>query len=75
MSEVAPSKSGSKTSPLTKGKSHVQKVLIDRMGQDEEAPGTDQIKRPRGITDYSLSGHPPEIWEVSNISTKLGPEE
>jgi hypothetical protein len=45
------------------------------MGQDEEAPGTDQIKRPRGITDDSLSGHPPEIWEVSNISTKLGPEE
>ncbi|PMD45496.1 glycoside hydrolase family 35 protein [Hyaloscypha variabilis F] len=42
---------------LSPGTSHILTVLIDHMGQDEEAPGTDQIKHPRGITDYLLSGH------------------
>jgi beta-galactosidase len=51
---------------LAPGKPHVLTVLIDHMGQDEEAPGTDQIKRPRGITDYLLSGH-----SLSSISWKL----
>ncbi|PQE12414.1 glycoside hydrolase family 35 protein [Rutstroemia sp. NJR-2017a BVV2] len=30
-------------------------ILIDHMGQDEEAPGTDAIKYPRGILTYSFS--------------------
>jgi hypothetical protein len=51
---------------LAAGEPHVLTVLIDHMGQDEEAPGTDQIKRPRGITDYLLSGH-----SLSSISWKL----
>jgi Beta-galactosidase second all-beta domain/Beta-galactosidase, domain 3 len=51
---------------LAPGKPHIITVLIDHMGQDEEAPGTDQIKRPRGITDYLLSGH-----TLSSISWKL----
>ena len=43
---------------LKKGSSYVLTVLIDHTGQDEEAPGTDAIKFPRGILDYSLAGHP-----------------
>ena len=31
-------------------------VLIDHMGQDEEAPGTDAIKFPRGILDFTIAG-------------------
>jgi hypothetical protein len=65
---------------LTKGKAHVLTVLMDHMGQNEEAPGTDQIKRPRGVTGYSLSGHPLSdiSWKltgnlgVSNMSRRLG---
>jgi beta-galactosidase len=43
---------------LQKGSKYVLTVLIDHTGQDEEAPGTDAIKFPRGILDYSLAGHP-----------------
>jgi hypothetical protein len=52
---------------LQKGSSHIITVLIDHMGQDEEAPGTDAIKFPRGIIDYSLGGHPASdlIWKVT----------
>ncbi|KAL5358314.1 putative beta-galactosidase E [Aspergillus floccosus] len=42
---------------LRSGSPYVLTVLIDHMGQDEEAPGTDAIKFPRGIMDYSLSGN------------------
>ncbi|KAI2637875.1 hypothetical protein GGS26DRAFT_588244 [Hypomontagnella submonticulosa] len=31
--------------------------LIGRVGQDEEAPGTDRIKAPLGIIDFVLTGH------------------
>jgi hypothetical protein len=31
--------------------------LIEHMCQDEEAPGTDAIKFPRGILNYGNSGH------------------
>jgi beta-galactosidase len=44
-------------SKLEPGKPYVLTVLIDHMGYDEEAPGTDAIKFPRGILNYSLSGH------------------
>ncbi|KAE8380239.1 glycoside hydrolase superfamily [Aspergillus bertholletiae] len=45
------------TAALSPGKPYTITVLIDHMGYDEEAPGTDAIKFPRGILDYSLSGH------------------
>lgn len=41
-------------------------LLIDHMGQDEEAPGTDAIKSPMGLINYSLDGH-----EQSDITWKL----
>ncbi|RAL65137.1 hypothetical protein DID88_001243 [Monilinia fructigena] len=44
-------------SGLQFGSEYVFTVLIDHMGQDEEAPGTDAIKFPRGFLDYSLSSH------------------
>ncbi|KIW34995.1 uncharacterized protein PV07_01722 [Cladophialophora immunda] len=40
---------------LVAGDHYVLTVLIDHMGQDEESPGTDAIKFPVGILDYSLS--------------------
>ena len=42
---------------LSSGKPYTISILIDHMGYDEEAPGTDAIKFPRGILDYSISGH------------------
>ncbi|KAJ5718823.1 uncharacterized protein N7483_009905 [Penicillium malachiteum] len=45
---------------------HVLTILIDNMGQDEEAPGTDVIKFPKGILNYELSGH-----EQSDVSWKV----
>lgn len=42
---------------LTAEEPYTLTVLIDHMGQDEEAPGTDAIKFPRGILDYDVSGH------------------
>ncbi|KAJ5491994.1 Glycoside hydrolase family 35 [Penicillium expansum] len=44
-------------SVLSHGSPYVITVLIDHMGQDEEAPGTDAIKFPRGILNYEISGH------------------
>ncbi|KAF7912608.1 uncharacterized protein EAF01_001629 [Botrytis porri] len=46
---------------------YVFTVLIDHMGQDEEAPGTDAIKFPRGFLDYSLSSHPQTdvVWKMT----------
>ncbi|KAK3935204.1 glycoside hydrolase family 35 protein [Diplogelasinospora grovesii] len=40
--------------PLRAGEEYVVTVLMDHMGQDEEAPGTDAIKAPMGILDFSL---------------------
>jgi hypothetical protein len=53
-------------SALTQGSAYVLSVLIDHMGQDEEAPGTDAIKFPRGILNYGISGH-----DQSDVSWKL----
>ncbi|KAL1983152.1 hypothetical protein VTN96DRAFT_402 [Rasamsonia emersonii] len=49
------------------GTPYVLTVLIDHMGQDEEAPGTDAIKFPRGILDYAVSGHSQTeiIWKMT----------
>ncbi|CAD6443312.1 d050c883-7502-4bd3-b503-f4eb7cc8b717 [Sclerotinia trifoliorum] len=54
-------------SALEAGKNYVFTILIDHMGQDEEAPGTDAIKFPRGILDYSLSSHPQGdiVWKMT----------
>lgn len=43
-------------SPLQPNTEYVITVLIDHMGQDEEAPGTDAIKFPRGILDFAVPG-------------------
>lgn len=51
---------------LSPGEPYVFTVVIDHMGQDEEAPGTDAIKFPRGILDYALSGH-----ELSDLRWKM----
>lgn len=42
---------------LDSGCQYVITVLIDHMGQNEEAPGTDAIKFPYGILNYDLGGH------------------
>lgn len=51
---------------LSLGESYVLTILIDDMGQDEEAPGTDAIKFPHGILNYQLSNH-----SQADISWKL----
>ncbi|GFG08426.1 probable beta-galactosidase E [Aspergillus lentulus] len=51
---------------LSPGEPYVLTVVIDHMGQDEEAPGTDAIKFPRGILDYALSGH-----KLSDVAWKM----
>ncbi|XDG07857.1 hypothetical protein ABKA04_007472 [Annulohypoxylon sp. FPYF3050] len=42
---------------LETGKPYVLTLVIDHMGQDEEAPGTDAIKAPMGIINFDLAGH------------------
>ncbi|KAI1632573.1 glycoside hydrolase superfamily [Biscogniauxia mediterranea] len=39
---------------LEPSSAHVLTLLIDHMGQDQEAPGTDAIKAPMGIINYAL---------------------
>ncbi|PCG90900.1 Glycoside hydrolase, family 35 [Penicillium occitanis (nom. inval.)] len=53
--------------PLDSGKEYILTVLIDNMGQDEEGPGTDAIKFPHGILNYSLAGHNQSdvTWKVT----------
>jgi beta-galactosidase len=52
---------------LSSGTQHILSVLIDNMGQDEEAPGTDAIKFPHGILGYQLSNHAQSdvSWKVT----------
>lgn len=52
---------------LKRGENYVFTILIDHMGQDEEAPGTDAIKYPRGLTQFALSSHS----NLSDISWKI----
>lgn len=53
--------------PTKNGKTYVITVLIDQMGFEENgSAGTSDMKTPRGILDYSLSGH-----HKSDISWKL----
>ncbi|KAF2199152.1 hypothetical protein GQ43DRAFT_433640 [Delitschia confertaspora ATCC 74209] len=42
---------------LERGKQYVIIILIDHMGQDESAPGTEGYKYPRGILDFALTSH------------------
>ena len=52
---------------LSSGRPGVLTILQDQMGFDEnQMVGTDQMKIPRGILSYSLSGHQP-----SDISWKI----
>lgn len=56
-------------SSLSPGADYVLTVLIDHMGQDEEAPGTDAIKFPKGILSYALHGaahtQTPITWKMT----------
>lgn len=54
-------------STLQNGTRHTITLLIDHMGQDEEAPGTDAIKAPRGLVNFDLAGHPKSdvVWKLS----------
>ncbi|KAJ5811527.1 hypothetical protein N7474_007828 [Penicillium riverlandense] len=53
--------------PTNNGQTYVITVLIDQMGFEENgSAGTSDMKTPRGILDYSLSGH-----NKSDISWKL----
>lgn len=54
-------------STLSRGRPYVLTVLIDHMGQDEEAPGTDVIKFPKGILNYGISGHDQSdvLWKLT----------
>ncbi|KAJ5757703.1 uncharacterized protein N7511_006397 [Penicillium nucicola] len=53
-------------SALSRDTPYVLSILIDHMGQDEEAPGTDAIKFPRGILNFGISGR-----DQSDVSWKL----
>jgi hypothetical protein len=46
---------------------YVITVLIDHMGQDEEAPGTDAIKEPLGLVNYAFDTHPQSdiTWKIT----------
>lgn len=52
---------------LSAKQSYVLTILIDDMGQDEEAPGTDAIKFPHGILNYQLLNHSQAdiVWKVT----------
>jgi hypothetical protein len=54
-------------STLSQESEYVLSILIDHMGQDEEAPGTDAIKFPRGILNYGISGHSQSdvLWKLT----------
>ncbi|CAK7215511.1 hypothetical protein SBRCBS47491_002506 [Sporothrix bragantina] len=52
--------------PLKSGVPYVITVLQDHMGQDEEGPGTDAVKFPMGVLNYSLAGH-----EATDVAWKL----
>ena len=61
-------------SVLNASAEYVITVLIDHTGQDEEAPGTDAVKYPRGILNYNLSGH--ALTDVTwKITGNLGGEQ
>ncbi|KAJ5682629.1 Glycoside hydrolase family 35 [Penicillium macrosclerotiorum] len=52
---------------LQSGKSYVITVVIDNMGLDEDwTVGSEEMKDPRGILSYTLSGH-----DASAVSWKL----
>lgn len=52
---------------LTSGTSYILTIVIDHMGLDENwTPGLEQMKDPRGVLDYTLSGH-----SQSDITWKL----
>ncbi|KAH6653217.1 putative beta-galactosidase E [Truncatella angustata] len=55
---------------LENGSDNVVVLLIDHMGQDEEAPGTDAIKSPMGLINYNLAGHPQAdmTWKLTGNS-------
>lgn len=41
---------------LTAGSTYILTVIVDNMGLEEDTPGADDMKSPRGIIDYALTG-------------------
>ncbi|KAF2429679.1 glycoside hydrolase family 35 protein [Tothia fuscella] len=52
---------------LQPGGKYVITVLIDHMGQDEKAPGTDSIKEPMGLINFAPHTHPQSdvMWKLT----------
>ncbi len=53
---------------LVEGKKYIFTILVENNGYEENwAPGEDQMKWPRGILDYSLSGHAKSdvTWKIT----------
>ncbi len=53
---------------LTKGKAYIFTILVENNGYEENwAPGEDQMKWPRGILNYELSGHKQSdvTWKIT----------
>lgn len=62
-------------STLRKGENYVITVLIDHMGLTENTfIGREGVKEPRGILDYSLSGHPSKSDITWKLTGNLGGE-
>lgn len=57
-------------SALSAGESYVFTVLVDQMGFDETGAGSDQMKNPRGILDYTFATD--ITWKITG---NLGGEE
>ena len=61
--------------PLVRGEQYVLTIVVDHMGMNGNwFVGDEQQKNPRGILDYSLSGHDPAdvAWKITG---NLGGEE
>ncbi|KAK3617883.1 hypothetical protein LTR56_025015 [Elasticomyces elasticus] len=53
---------------LKKGKRYTLTIVIDHMGTEANwTPGLDLLKTPRGILNYTLSGHPASdvFWKIT----------
>lgn len=53
---------------LSAGSTYILTVVIDHMGLDENfSPGSDEMKNPRGILNYDLSGRPQSAitWKIT----------
>ena len=59
---------------LTAKKDYILTVVVDSMGFDEDSPGYDDMKTPRGIFDYAITSSSGAVTEVTTwkITGNLG---